>query len=72
MNRTAMFGLMAYPAQGVYKSIKAARGRNAAVKESKHLLLHWHKTLGGTQVDSRTVCADFEAQCQMLQNSTKK
>ncbi|KAK8130689.1 glycosyltransferase family 28 domain-containing protein [Apiospora kogelbergensis] len=68
----AMFGLMAYPAQGVYKSIKAARGRNAAVKESKHLLLHWHKTLGGTQVDNATVCADFVAQCQMLQDSTKK
>ena len=57
-----MFGLMAYPAQGVYKSIKAAKGRQAAVTKSKQLMLESQAALGGPQLDSTRVCAEFEAQ----------
>ena len=56
----AMFGLLAYPAQGVYKSIKAAKGRQAAVTKSKQLLLESQAALGGTQLDSTKVCAKYD------------
>lgn len=60
-HRTAMFGLMAYPAKGVYKSIKAAKGRQAAVTKSKHLLLEWQEASGGAQVDITKICTDYDA-----------
>lgn len=34
-NGSAMFGLMAYPAQGIYRSIKAAQGSEHSVMKSK-------------------------------------
>lgn len=57
-----MFGLMAYPAQGVYKSVKAAKGRQAAVTKSKQLMLESQAALVGPQLDSTRVCSEFEAQ----------
>lgn len=56
-----MLGLMAYPAQGVYKSIRAARGRKAAVKKSKSDLLDWKAPVSDVQIDTRQVCIDFGA-----------
>ncbi|EHA54186.1 glycosyltransferase family 28 domain-containing protein [Pyricularia oryzae 70-15] len=58
---SAMLGLMAYPAQGVYKSIRAARGRKAAVKKSKSDLLDWKAPVSDVQIDTRQVCIDFGA-----------
>ena len=67
-----MFGLMAYPAQGIYKSIKAAKGRNATVIKFKHLVMQSHGASGGAQLDSTRVCADFEERCQIIKDSVKK
>lgn len=67
---TVMLGLVAYPAQGVYKSIKAAKRRQAAVTQSKHLLLEWQAASGKAQSDSTEICAKYDALSRAAKGSS--
>ncbi|KAK6220688.1 hypothetical protein LQW54_001879 [Pestalotiopsis sp. IQ-011] len=58
---SAMFGLMAYPAQGIYRSIKAAQGSERSVMKSKCALVDRLATHGAEQIRVDDVVKTFDS-----------
>ncbi|KAL0929369.1 sterol glucosyltransferase [Colletotrichum truncatum] len=55
----AMFGLMAYPAQGIYKSFKGNGPMDPLMKSKCALVDHYAKTFGGN-TDTKRIAAVFD------------
>lgn len=55
-----MFGLMAYPAQGIYKSMKGAKGFESSLLQSKCAMVDRLATQGGTAIQIDEVLSAFD------------
>lgn len=64
-----MFGLLAYPAQGVHKSIQAGKGRQAAVTKSKQRLLVWEAASGSAESDSTKIWDEYDVPSREVQGT---